>query len=81
MQEFTLDIVLAPSYDKNATMARDVRKRRKDPLAVALGRRGGKARAARLTADERRRIALMGVQARRAKLQARKKFQKSVGES
>jgi hypothetical protein len=59
------------------TTSKNAKKRRKDPLAVALGRRGGKARAARLTSEERRRIALMGVQARLAKLQAKKKPQKA----
>lgn len=43
----------------------------KDPAAVALGRRGGlkggKARAAKLTPERRKEIALMGVQARKAK--------------
>ncbi len=63
------------------TAAKKVEKRGKDPFAVALGRRGGKARAARLTAEERRRIALMGVQARLAKLKAKKKTQKAVRES
>ncbi len=63
------------------TPAKNAQKRRKDPLAVALGRRGGKARAARLTAEERRRIALMGVQARLSKLQAKKKAQKGSEES
>ena len=48
---------------------------------MALGRRGGKARAARLTPEERRKIALMGVQARLAKLRAKKGTQKISGES
>ena len=56
-------------------------KKRKDPLAVALGRRGGRARAARLTAEKRREIALMGVQARLAKLKAKKGAERIPGES
>jgi hypothetical protein len=48
------------------------RKRKKKPtkkasIWVKLGRKGGKARAARLTPAERRRIAMLGVEARRAK--------------
>jgi len=62
------------------TLAKNVQKKQKDPFAVALGRRGGKARAASLTREERRRIALMGVQARLSKLQAKKKAQKGSKE-
>jgi hypothetical protein len=40
---------------------------RKTSIWVKLGRKGGRARAARLTAAERHRIAMLGVEARRAK--------------
>lgn len=40
---------------------------KKASIWVKLGRKGGKARAARLTAVERHRIAMLGVEARRAK--------------
>ncbi|HLW49041.1 MAG TPA: hypothetical protein VKW09_14925 [bacterium] len=40
---------------------------KKASIWVKLGRKGGKARAARLTAAERHRIAMLGVEARRAK--------------
>ena len=42
------------------------RKGRKDPAAVTLGRKGGKARAAKLTPERRREIAAMGGAAFRA---------------
>ena len=41
-------------------------KRRKDPAAVALGKRGGKARAKALSPERRREIAEMGGAAFRA---------------
>ena len=41
--------------------------KRKNPAAVALGRRGGKARLKKMTAEERSRIARLAVQARWAK--------------
>lgn len=41
--------------------------KKKRSIWVRLGRKGGKARAARLSAVERRRIAMLGVEARRAK--------------
>jgi hypothetical protein len=44
---------------------------RNTSIWVKLGRKGGKARAARLTAVERHRIAMLGVEARRAKRSAR----------
>lgn len=47
----------------------------KDPFAVALGRRGGLARAARLSREELSRIGKIGVQAREAKRRARAKRQ------
>ncbi len=50
-------------------------KKRKDPLAVALGRRGGKARVARMTREELREHARHMVQARETKRRARKKEQ------
>jgi hypothetical protein len=40
---------------------------KKASIWVKLGRKGGKARAARLSAVERHRIAMLGVEARRAK--------------
>jgi len=40
---------------------------KKASIWVKLGRKGGKARAARLTPVERHRIAMLGVEARRAK--------------
>jgi hypothetical protein len=40
------------------------RKKRKDPHAVALGRKGGKARLEKLTPDQRREIAKKAVNAR-----------------
>jgi hypothetical protein len=46
---------------------RSKRTTKKPSIWVKLGRKGGKARAARLTAAERRRIAMLGVEARRAK--------------
>lgn len=42
-------------------------RRKKRSIWVKLGRKGGKARAAHLTPVERRRIAMLGVEARRAK--------------
>ena len=45
--------------------------RKKASIWVKLGRKGGKARAARLSAVERHRIAMMGVEARRAKKNAK----------
>jgi hypothetical protein len=41
----------------------------KDPHAVALGRKGGRARASRLTANERRKIARKAAKARWARRQ------------
>jgi hypothetical protein len=41
--------------------------KKRSSIWVKLGRKGGKARAARLSAVERHRIAMMGVEARRAK--------------
>ena len=43
----------------------------KDPNAVALGRKGGLARAAALTAKRRREIAMQGVAARLARKKAK----------
>jgi hypothetical protein len=52
-------------------MAKKTQRRKKPTkkasIWVKLGRKGGRARAARLTAAERRRIAMLGVEARRAK--------------
>ena len=47
--------------------------KRKNPAAVALGRRGGKARGRRLTAERRSEIARKAARARWAKAKARKK--------
>lgn len=43
-------------------------------LAAALGRRGGRARAARLSAERRRAIAAAGAEARRVSLQAARRI-------
>jgi hypothetical protein len=43
-------------------------------LAAALGQRGGRARAARLTAARRREIAMRGAAARRASLEASRRI-------
>ena len=43
-------------------------------MARALGRRGGRARARNLTADERRRIAALGGAARRRSLEAERRL-------
>jgi hypothetical protein len=43
------------------------KKRKGQSIWAKLGRKGGKARAARLTAAERHRIAMLGVEARRAR--------------
>ena len=43
-------------------------------MARALGRRGGRARARNLTADERRRIAALGGAARRRSLEAARRL-------
>ena len=55
----------------------------KDPIAVELGRRGGKARAKALTAQQRKRIATKASQAaasaRRAAAKARRIMNKSKG--
>jgi hypothetical protein len=48
------------------------KKRRKDPLAVRFGRRGGRARAAKMTREERSALGRKAVQARWAKERARK---------
>jgi hypothetical protein len=50
-----------------AKTTRSKKRTRKASIWVKLGRKGGKARAARLTAAERHRIAMLGVEARRAK--------------
>ncbi len=44
----------------------------KDPLAVELGRRGGKARASSLSASKKSEIARQGAKSRWAKAKARK---------
>lgn len=43
-------------------------------LAAALGRRGGRARAARLSPDQRRQIAASGARARRRSLEAARRI-------
>jgi len=57
----------AELHDKKDAMAR------KDPAAVALGRRGGQARARNMTAQQRKEAARKAIQARWAK--AKKKSQ------
>lgn len=52
---------------KPTKRTQDHRRRKKRTIWVQLGRKGGKARAERLTAVERYRIAMLGVEARRAK--------------
>jgi hypothetical protein len=47
-------------------------------MARALGRRGGQARARRLSADERRRIAALGGHARRESLQAARRIEQTL---
>jgi len=47
-------------------------KKEKDPNAVALGRKGGKARLQKLTSEERQSIATKAVNARWAKEKAKK---------
>jgi hypothetical protein len=47
-------------------------KKEKDPNAVALGRKGGKARLQKLTPEERKNIAKKAVAARWAKAKANK---------
>ena len=53
------------------------KRERKDPFAVALGRRGGLARAARLSREELSHIGKLGVQAREAKRRVKKKSESS----
>jgi len=55
-------------YNVNAQMA----KKEKDPNAVALGRKGGKARLHKLTSEERKSIARKAVTARWAKEKEKK---------
>jgi hypothetical protein len=50
-----------------------VRSKRKDPHAVALGRKGGVARKKNLTAEQRSEIARKAVQARWAKVKSEHK--------
>ena len=47
-------------------------KKEKDPNAVALGRKGGKARLEKLTSEERKSIARKAIAARWAKENAKK---------
>ena len=47
-------------------------------LAKALGQRGGRARAARLSSDERRRIAASGGRARRLSIKAAKRITENL---
>jgi hypothetical protein len=48
-------------------------------MARALGRRGGRARAARLPAAERKRIARLGAEGRRASLEAARRINSNFG--
>ncbi len=67
------DLTAIPSvWYTLATMAKTV-KHHKDPAAVALGRKGGKARIAKLTKEERSRLARLAVQARWARAKVAKK--------
>jgi hypothetical protein len=45
---------------------------KKDPAAVSLGRKGGKARLTKMTAEERRNVARGAAQARWAKVKKEK---------
>jgi hypothetical protein len=47
-------------------------RRRKDPAAVELGRKGGRARAKRMTAEERQEAARRAIRARWAKAKRKK---------
>ena len=62
---------LAAFVVAKATGEKPAKKRRKNPAAVALGRRGGlkggKARAAKLTPEQRRKIAQKAAKARWSK--------------
>jgi hypothetical protein len=49
------------------------RSKKTSSIWAALGSKGGRARALRLSAKERRRIAMLGVQARLAKAKNKKK--------
>lgn len=53
------------------------RRKKTTSIWAELGSKGGRARALRLNATERRRIAMMGVRARLAKAKARKKKARS----
>ena len=55
------------------------RKKRKNPLAVALGRKGGRARVAQMSAEELSEHARHMVQAREARRKANKKSAKVAG--
>jgi hypothetical protein len=48
-------------------------------MAQAMGRRGGRARAARLPAAERKRIAMLGAAARRASLEMARRIESNFG--
>jgi hypothetical protein len=58
-----------------------VAKKRKNPAAVSLGRKGGKARLTKMTAEERREVARKGGlgKARKMKQQAKKDGAKHGG--
>ena len=49
-----------------------MRKKRKNPHAVALGRRGGKARLVKMTPESRQEVARAGGHAKAAKARARR---------
>jgi hypothetical protein len=67
----TLQEVIARSEEPAPSLKRPQRKHRKNPHAVALGRRGGlkggKARAAKMTPEELKASALKAIRARWAK--------------
>lgn len=48
-------------------------------MAEVMGRRGGRARAARLTAAERKRIAVLGAEARRASFERARRIVSNLG--
>lgn len=54
------------------TSAVEMTKKRKDPNAVALGRKGGKARLLKMTPEQRQAIARKAVTARWAKAREKK---------
>jgi hypothetical protein len=62
-------LLLSPTSDKVATY---LMKKEKDPNAVALGRKGGKARLQKLTPEKRKEIARKAIAARWAKARTKR---------